>query len=113
MTKIKFFKKQDMFCGYELSGHTGYADNGEDILCSAISSLTQGVALGITKVCNIRATIVRDEDNGYLKVELPKTINDNELQKVQVLFETLYISIKDLMVGYSNYISMEVIGNVY
>ena len=113
MTKIKFFKKLDMFVGYEISGHTGYADSGEDILCSAISSLTQGVALGITKVCNIDASIVRDDDSGYLKIELPKIISDIDIQKVQVLFETLYVSLKDLVEGYSDYISMEVIGNVY
>ena len=113
MTKIKFFKKADSFVGYEISGHTGYLDSGEDILCSAISSLTQGIALGIIKVCNINASIVRDDDSGYLKIELPKTISDGDLKKVQILFETLYVSLEDLVSGYSDYISMEVIGNVY
>ena len=47
MTKIKFFKNKDIYTGFECSGHTGYEEFGKDVLCAAISSLTQGCALGI------------------------------------------------------------------
>ena len=113
MTKIKFFKERDVFVGFEVTGHTGYADFGEDVLCSAISSLTQGIVLGITKVCEINANVVKDDDRGYLKVELPNRLDQNKQDNVQVLLKTLFVSLEDLVSGYSNYISMEVIGNVY
>ena len=111
MTKIKFFKAQDRFVGFECSGHTGYDEFGRDILCATLSGITQACVMGITKVLNINAKVNRDDNSGYLKIELPKNINKDNFNKSQVLFDTLYISILDLMEGYSKYISMEVIEN--
>ena len=113
MTKIKFFKVQDGYIGFECSGHTGYAKSGKDILCAAISSITQSCVMGITKVLNVNAKVTKDDDSGYLKIELPKDLDKEIYSKSQVLLQTLYISILDLMEGYSKYISMEVIENDY
>ena len=112
MTDIKFFKNNGVFIGFECSGHTGYAKSGKDIVCAAISSLTQSVVIGLQEVCflGIRMTI---DDDGYIKVIIPQDLDARKLRDSQVLLETLYLSIKDLMMGYSNYISMEVIENVY
>lgn len=113
MTKIKFFKRQDKFMGFECSGHTGYAEYGKDILCAALSGMTQSCMMGLTKVLKINILIKKNDDDGYLKIELPKKITEDNLRLSQILFDTLYISIKDLIDGYSKYISMEVIENDY
>ena len=113
MTKIKFFKNLNNFVGFECSGHTGYGESGNDVLCASISSITQMTALGLKDVCKIDVIISRNDDKGYLKVELPKVIKKEELLQSQVLFQTLYESIKDLISGYSEYIFMEVIEDVY
>ena len=109
MTRIKFFKNDNNFVGFECSGHTGYEDYGKDVLCATISGITQSVVLGLKKVLGINIRLNRNEKVGFLKVELPININNDDFQKAQVLFCTLYESIKDLIEGYSSYISMEVI----
>jgi uncharacterized protein YsxB (DUF464 family) len=114
MTKIKLFKSNGYYTGFECSGHTGYGKNGEDILCATISGIAQSIVLGLKEVCGIDINIERKDSSGYLKVELLEQILDGEsIIKTQVLFETFECSIKDLIEGYSKYISMEVIGNVY
>ena len=40
MTKIVFFRSDGIFYGFEEQGHTGYGEEGDDILCSAISAMT-------------------------------------------------------------------------
>ncbi|MEE1357098.1 MAG: ribosomal-processing cysteine protease Prp, partial [Clostridia bacterium] len=40
MTKVVFLKSGGVFCGFEEHGHTGYGEEGNDILCAAISSMT-------------------------------------------------------------------------
>ena len=40
MTKIVFFRSGGTYYGFEEQGHTGYAEAGEDILCSALSAMT-------------------------------------------------------------------------
>lgn len=114
MTNIKLFKSNGYFTGFECSGHAGYRKNGEDILCATISGITQSIALGLKDVCGVEINIERNDNSGYLKVELVEQILDSEsIIKTQVLFSTLECAIKDLIEGYSKYISMEVIGNVY
>ena len=109
MTKIKFFKNNNNFVGFECSGHTGYEEYGKDVLCATISGITQSVVLGLTKVLNIDIEFRRNEKKGHLKVELPHDISSEKMLGAQVLFNTLYESMNDLCEGYSNYILMEVI----
>jgi len=113
MTKIKFFKTRDYFTGYECRGHTGYAEFGKDILCAALSGMTQSCMLGLTKVLGINIDLKKEDDDGYLKIELPKNLEESKFLNAQVLLNTLYVSIEDLIDGYSKYISMEVIENDY
>ena len=40
MTKIVFYRSDGIFYGFEEQGHTGYGEEGDDILCSAISAMT-------------------------------------------------------------------------
>ena len=41
-----FKDKQGMIVGYKVSGHAGYSEEGSDIICSAVSALTQAPLLG-------------------------------------------------------------------
>ena len=113
MTKLKFIKKQDKFVGLECRGHTGYAEFGKDTLCATISGITQSCLVGLIKVLNINPIISRDDHSGYLKIELPKGLDINTINNANLLFAVVYESIKDLLSGYSKYISMEVIENDY
>ena len=40
MTNITIYCKNNKYIGICLSGHSGYADEGEDIVCAGISALT-------------------------------------------------------------------------
>ena len=108
MTKIIFYKEKSQYVGLLVEGHTGFALAGNDILCSAISSLTQSLALGILKVLKISAKYHVDESKGKLELRLPLKLDNEVLNKAQVLFETTYLSIKDLSNGYPSNIKMEV-----
>lgn len=113
MTNIKLFKSNGYYVAFECSGHTGYGEEGEDILCATISGISQSVALGLKDVCRVNIKITRKDSSGYFKVELPNNLSSEKLDETQVLLETLRVSIEDLIKGYSKYISMEVIENVY
>ena len=40
MTKIVFYRSDGVFYGFEERGHTGYGEEGDDVLCAAISAMT-------------------------------------------------------------------------
>ena len=48
MIYAEFFTRQEKLYGFKISGHAGYADKGEDIVCASVSSAVQLVANTIT-----------------------------------------------------------------
>ena len=107
MTNIVFFKKDNLILGFSCSGHTGYGESGYDIVCSALSSLTQSCAMGLKDVLKIKIDMKKDDKQGYLKVVLPEDIEKSKLRDSQILLDTLYISISDIAKNYSKYIKLE------
>ena len=108
MTVIKINKQNNQIISVECNGHAGFADNGQDIVCSAISSLTQGCALGLLKVANINIEISKDDKTGYYKIQIPNNISKNQREQANTLLNTLELCLKDLQKGYSKYIKLEV-----
>ena len=51
MIRIKMEKdRQGRLCGFIVEGHADYAEEGSDIVCAAVSALTQTALLGIMPV---------------------------------------------------------------
>ena len=76
MTTITFYKADGFYYGFEEQGHTGYGESGEDILCSALSSMTMLIinAIEVTYNCNVDYTI----DDTYIHKRAPSyTVGGN------------------------------------
>lgn len=41
MIRAVFYKSKEIFSGFEISGHAGYAEIGSDIVCASVSSAVQ------------------------------------------------------------------------
>ena len=108
MTKITFYTKSNKYIGFKSEGHAGYEERGKDIVCSAISSITQTCALGIIEVLKLNPKYEVNEENGYLQLRLPENVDEVLFEKAQVLFKTTYLALKDLSKGYPSNIKVEV-----
>ena len=108
MIKITFYTKSDKYVGLVSKGHADYEESGKDIVCAAVSTITQSLAMGILKILNIKAKYKVDENTGYLELRLPEIKDDLLLDKVQVLFKTAYISLEDFQKGFPSNIKVEV-----
>ncbi len=115
MTKIIIEKSNNQITSVECSGHTGYAEMGQDILCASISSMVQGCALGLLKVAEIKnLQIKKNDSDGYYKISIPSKISKTQKEKANVLLNTLQLCLEDFARGYPKYINMEVkINDVY
>lgn len=108
MTIVKVTKKQGHICTVECDGHTNYGEYGEDIVCSALSSVVQTAALGLMSVAGININLKREEEKGYLLLEVPEDLS--ELQQIQAdaILETMLCGVSDLYQGFSDFIELEV-----
>ena len=41
MIRAEFYHSDGLFRGFKISGHAGYAESGEDVVCAAVSSAVQ------------------------------------------------------------------------
>lgn len=71
--------------GYSVTGHADQAEHGYDIVCSAVSVLTQTIALSLQIECNAK---VENNLGGYF-VELSGKSRSDVRKKSALLLKTL------------------------
>ncbi len=77
MISVTFYKNGNGFSGFELKGHSDYAEEGYDIVCAAVSSAAYLTANNITDFFNIKADVT--VKSGYMKLTAEKSDNLNRL----------------------------------
>ncbi len=90
--------------GFEASGHAGYGDEGSDIVCSAVSALTQTIALGLKE--RLQLPLGLSIENGYLYCILGQDCTQNELEQASLLLDTLLLGLKSMEASYGEYLSI-------
>ena len=103
MTKVEIFRKNGNIIGYKASGHSGYSEQGSDIICSAISTSLQMTLIGIQEVLKLKVDFKIND--GFLDVDL-KNISLDKLTQINILTETMAIFLKELTEQYPKYIRL-------
>ncbi len=70
MTEIRFFKSSNCFSGFEAFGHSGAGEEGNDIVCAAISAVTQYAAVMAEEVLGFKDSVYQNEDDASLSVKI-------------------------------------------
>ena len=112
MTTITFYKADGVYYGFEEQGHTGYGESGEDILCSALSSMTMLIinAIEVTYGCNVEYIIDEETTDIRLiaKSALPKYEKDEKKQyAVSGLIQAYFYQLLDLTEEYYDYLDVK------
>jgi hypothetical protein len=103
MTKVEIFRKNSNIIGYKASGHSGYSEQGSDIICSAISTSLQMTLIGIQEVLKLKVDFKIND--GFLDVDL-KNISQDKLTQTNILTEAMAIFLKELTKQYPKYIRL-------
>ena len=103
MTKVEIFRKNSNIIGYKASGHSGYSEQGSDIICSAISTSLQMTLIGIQEILKLKVDFKIND--GFLDVDL-KNISQDKLTQTNILTEAMAIFLKELTKQYPKYIRL-------
>ena len=99
MISADFFVRDDgVLTGFSLSGHSGYAEEGRDVVCAAVSAMAYLTANTITEVIGASAEI--ETDNALLSLKL----NGGEEEKCEIPLKGFYLQMKELVKQYPDYI---------
>ena len=104
MTKCEFFTEGDRITGFTISGHSGYAEQGQDIVCAAISAVVTMAEATINDVCGAKAKVrVKDED-ARITLTLPTSCDEEET--VQAVLAGMLVTLCNLRDDYPDYIEV-------
>ena len=109
MTDIKITRKHDSIVEVTASGHTGFGESGEDIVCAGVSTLIQTALLGLLQVAQINVKYTVNEEQGSLRFTLPERLSADERHDADVILNTMLAGLKDFYTEYSDFINLEVI----
>ena len=113
MTKITFFRSGGVYYGFEEHGHTGYGEEGNDILCAALSSMTMLIinTVEVAYASDVEYSI--DEGATHIMVRAKAALpefeeDDRKRYAVSGLFMSYYYQLNDLLEEYYDYLDIEV-----
>ena len=112
MTKIVFFRSDGIFYGFEEQGHTGFGEQGDDVLCAALSSMTMLLinAIEVSYASDVNYTIDEKTTDIRLIVKsaLPKYEKDEKKQyAVSGLIQAYFFQLMDLVEDYYEYLDVK------
>ena len=104
MTRCEFFTEGERITGFSVSGHSGYAEAGADIVCAAVSAVVTMTEATINDVCGAKAKVRVKEDDARVTLTLP--VSCDEEDTVQAVLAGMMVYLIDLRDDYPDYIEV-------
>lgn len=107
MTQVIFTKSHGFFTSVDLQGHAGFADEGEDIVCAAISSAVQLTHALLFDVRHIAVDALVEDDGAHIRLTLPP----DHLAEGHDALAALHLHFTELMHDYAAFINVTEVHN--
>ena len=106
MTTITFFSQGSRIIGFEVKGHSGYAPEGQDIVCSAVTSAVRLVECTVNDVLGLEAAVKVKEKDAAISLKLPGKLGQTNESTCQALLAGLMVHFVQLAEEYPEHISV-------
>ena len=90
--------------GFSVSGHSGYAEAGQDIVCAAISAIVTMAETTINDVCGAKAKVRVKEEDARVTLTLPAVCDEEE--SVQAVLAGMLLALCNMRDDYPDYIEV-------
>ena len=109
MTTVTFHTEGRRIVGFEVKGHSGYAQEGEDIVCAAITSAVRLTECAVNDVLGLEASVKVREKDTSITLKLPNGLGQTNESTCQTLLTGMMVYFTQLQEEYpDNIIVMEV-----
>ena len=106
MISATLYQGKDGLTACRITGHSGQAEAGRDIVCAAVSILGCTCVNALESVCGIIPLITENEE-GLLAFQLPE-ITPEENAKAQILMGALKQGLTDLADAYPRNVTLTI-----
>ena len=100
MITITVYRQGPDIHGFATEGHAGAAPEGQDIVCAAVSALTQAALNGMANVVKAPVMYEVDDEKAILTACLTPECTKELLEKAQIILQTLLEAIQAIASQY-------------
>ena len=104
MTRCEFFTENDRITGFSVSGHSGYAEAGADVVCAAVTAVVTMAEATINDVCGAKAKVRVKDADARITLTLPASCDEEE--SVQAVLAGMLLTLCSLRDDYPDYIEV-------
>ena len=102
MIKVTVTKSNGKYIGFRSGGHAGYAEEGQDIVCAAVSALVITTANALDAYTE--DSYVLEEDDGFVSWQFKEEISE----RGTLLMDALVLGLTEIMNSYGRkYLRLE------
>ena len=104
MTRCEFTRENERIVRFSVSGHSGYAEAGSDIVCAAISAAVELTITTVNDVCGGKAKLRVKEEDARITLTLPAACDEEE--SVQAVLAGMLLTLCNMRDDYPDYIEV-------
>ena len=109
MTTVTFHTEGSRITGFNMQGHSGFAPQGGDIVCAALTSAVRLTECAVNDVLGLEASVKVRPEKALLSLKLPGGLGQTNESTCQTLLAGLMVYFTQLQEEYpDNIIVMEV-----
>ena len=104
MIKVEFFSQEGRRTGFTVSGHSGYAEAGSDVICAAVTAVVRFAEATLNDILGVGAKVRVDEPKAVITLKLPA--NYEEEEAVQAILDGMMLTLASLRDENPDYIEV-------
>ena len=106
MTTVTFLTEDARIIGFDVQGHSGWGESGEDIVCAAITSAVRLVEATVNDVMGLCAAVKVREADASISLRLPGGLANTAESTCQHLLTGLMVYLAQLHDEYPDNIAV-------
>ena len=106
MTTVTFHTEGSVITGFDAKGHSGFAPEGEDIVCAAVTSAVRLVECTVNDVMGLCAAVKVREKDTFISLRLPGGLPAQADSTCQALLTGLMVYLTELHDEYPDHIEV-------
>jgi hypothetical protein len=106
MTTVTFYTEGSRITGFEAAGHSGYAEEGGDIVCAAVTSTVRLIECVLNDVMGLCASVKVNEKTALISLRIPGSLGQTAESTCQTLLTGMMVYLTELHSEYPGYIEV-------
>ena len=107
MTTVKFALDGNDISGFSVSGHSGYAEEGSDIVCAAVSATVQMLEMQIAQVIGEEKASFEVLGDAEIAWKLPESLSDKERKIIKPMMDGFFGYMQSVSKHYKDFLTLK------